>query len=79
MEDVLEKVSPKRAKTTTHPDYPGVEFDENGEPIGYTIEEIMDNLDSQFVEFYGEYGRRMVNARRERWNRKYYPWHFDLF
>ena len=78
MEDVLEKVSPKRAKTTTHPDYPGVEFDENGEPIGKTIVEIMDKLDRKCIDFYGEYGRRIVNARREEWNRDG-MWHFELF
>ena len=79
MEDVLEKVSPKRAKTTTHPDYPGVEFDENGEPIGYcTPVELFDKLDRKLVEFYGEYGRRMVNEEREEWNRTG-PWHFEMF
>ena len=78
MEDVLEKVSPKRAKTTTHPDYPGVEFDENGEPIGKTIVEILDDLDRDFVESFGEEGRMMVNAHRREWNRTG-PWHFEMF
>ena len=58
--------------------YPGVQFDENGEPVGKTIVEILDVLDREFVEFYGEDGIRMVNARREEWNRRG-PWHFDLF
>ena len=57
----------------------GVEFDENGEPKdAYTIVEIMDELDRKFVDFYGEYGRRMVNEERKRWNKRGF-WHFDLF
>ena len=90
MEDVLEKVAKRSLttvakttttspKTTTHPNHPGVEFDENGEPIGAcTVVELFDKLDRKFVEFYGEYGRRIVNARREEWNRDGL-WHFDLF
>ena len=42
---------------------PGVEYDENGKPVGKTIVEVMDKLDRKFVDFYGEYGRRMVNTR----------------
>ena len=58
--------------------HPGVQFDENGRPVGKSIVEILDVLDREFVEFYGEDGRRMVNVRREEWNRRG-PWHFDLF
>jgi hypothetical protein len=59
--------------------YPAPELDENGEPIGYyTPEEIFDELDQKFVDFYGEEGRRMVNARRERWNRTG-RWHYKMF
>jgi hypothetical protein len=59
--------------------YPDPELDENGEPIGYyTPEEVFDELDQKFVDFYGEEGRRMVNARRERWNRDGY-WHYKMF
>jgi hypothetical protein len=59
--------------------YPDVELDENGEPIGcYTPMEIFDELDRKFVDFYGEEGRRKVNARRERWNKKG-PHHYNLF
>ena len=80
MKNVLEKVSNKTSAKVYHdPDYPGITFDENGEPEGKTIVEIMDKLDRKFVNFYGEYGRRMVNEDRERWNKKYPPWHFDLF
>ena len=57
----------------------GVEFDENGDPVEYyTPVELFDELDRKFVDFYGEYGRRMVNEDRERWNRDGL-WHFDLF
>ena len=70
----------KVSKTTTHPNHPGVEFDENGEPIGAcTVVELFDELDRKFVDFYGEEGRRRVNARREKWNKKYPPWHFEMF
>ncbi|MDR2564124.1 MAG: hypothetical protein LBC98_09345 [Prevotellaceae bacterium] len=56
-----------------------LEFDENGEPIGYcTPEELFDELDRKFVATFGEEGRRMANARRERWNRTG-PWHFEMF
>ena len=80
MEDVLEQVqTSKLSKIITDPNYPGIEFDENGEPIGaWTVVELFDHLDRKFVDFYGEYGRRMVNARREKWNRDG-MWHFDLF
>ena len=73
------KTPEKVSKTTTHPDCPGIEFDENGDPVGcYTVVEIFDELDRQFVEFFGEEGRRMANVRRKRWNKKG-TWHFDLF
>ncbi|MDR2466548.1 MAG: hypothetical protein LBD35_04065 [Prevotellaceae bacterium] len=68
----------KVSKTTSHPDYPGVEFDENGCPIGCTVVELFDELDRKFVNFYGEEGRRIVNARREEWNRDGL-WHFEMF
>jgi hypothetical protein len=69
--DVLDKtIEPGRL--------PGVAYDANGEPAGYSIVEIFDELDHEFVEFYGEYGRRMVNTRREAWNRQG-PWRFELF
>ena len=87
MENVLDKTSKKTSKTnittekktTTRPDHPGVEFDENGEPVGYyTPVEVLDELDRKFVELFGEEGRQMVNAHREEWNRTG-PWHFELF
>ena len=32
---------------------PGVAYDENGEPVGKSIVEIVDKLDRKFVDFYG--------------------------
>ena len=80
MEDVLEQVqTSKLSKIITDPNYPGIEFDENGEPIGAcTIVELMDDLDRQCIELYGEEGRRMVNEDREEWNRNG-TWYFPLF
>ena len=57
----------------------GIEFDENGDPIGYyTPVEILDELDRKFVETFGEEGRQMVNAHREEWNKRG-TWHFEMF
>jgi len=33
----------------------------------YTVEEVFDRIDNKFVDFYGEYGRKIVNARRSEW------------
>ena len=79
MEKVLEETLRRVSQQTCEEElYPDVELDENGRPVGcYTPEEVFDELDRKFVEFYGEEGRRMVNARRERWNRKGTR-HFDL-
>jgi hypothetical protein len=75
MEEVTDSVS---MQTVDASRYPGVTFDGNGEPVGDSIVDIFDELDREFVEFYGEYGRRMVNTRREAWNRQG-PWRFELF
>ena len=57
----------------------GIELDENGMPIGcFTLEEIFDELDEEFIEFYGEYGRKLVNEWRTEWN-KDGIWNFKLF
>ena len=73
------KTPEKVSKTTTHPAHPGVEFDENGEPIGaYTVVEFFDKLDRKFVELYGEEARQMVNEDRAEWN-KDGIWHFEMF
>ena len=34
----------------------------------YTLEEVFDRLDKKFIDFYGEYGRILVNNRRAEWN-----------
>ena len=35
----------------------------------FSVEEVFDRMDRKFVGFYGEYGRKIVNARRAEWNR----------
>ena len=34
----------------------------------YSVEEAFDQIDKKFINFYGEYGRKIVNARRTEWN-----------
>jgi len=34
----------------------------------YSVNEVFDRIDDKFIDFYGEYGRRMVNSRRADWN-----------
>jgi len=34
----------------------------------YSVEEVFDRIDDKFIDFYGEYGRQIVNARRREWN-----------
>ncbi|MDR2207225.1 MAG: hypothetical protein LBE36_13835 [Flavobacteriaceae bacterium] len=34
----------------------------------YSVEELFDRIDKKFIDFYGEYGRKIVNARRTKWN-----------
>jgi len=34
----------------------------------YSVEEVFDRIDNKFIDFYGEYGRQIVNARRTEWN-----------
>jgi 2-methylisocitrate lyase-like PEP mutase family enzyme len=34
----------------------------------YSVEEACDRIDTKFIDFYGEYGRKIVNARRTEWN-----------
>jgi len=56
----------------------GVTFDENNIPQGgCTVPELFDEMDREFVSFYGEYGRQIVNASRTKWNEEEI-WHFDL-
>ena len=34
----------------------------------YSVEEVFDRIDNKFINYYGEYGRKIVNARRTEWN-----------
>jgi hypothetical protein len=34
----------------------------------YSVEEVFDRIDNKFIDFYGEYGRKIVNTRRKEWN-----------
>ena len=34
----------------------------------YSVEEVFDRIDSKFINYYGEYGRKIVNTRRTEWN-----------
>ena len=36
----------------------------------YAVEDVFDKIDRQFVDFYGEYGQKMVNARRAEWRKE---------
>ena len=35
----------------------------------YSVEETFERIDNKFINFYGEYGRKIVNTRRTEWNR----------
>ena len=35
----------------------------------YSVEEVFDRIDNKFINFYGEYGRKIVNTRRTEWNK----------
>ena len=50
------------------------EYDTDSEH-NYTVEESFDKIDKPFIDFYGEYGRKIVNTRREEWN-KTGKWNF---
>ena len=36
----------------------------------YSVEEVFDRIDNKFIDFYGEYGQKIVNARRTEWNQE---------
>ena len=40
------------------------------EKQSYTLEEVFDRIDNKFIDFYGEYGRKIVNERRMEWNQE---------
>jgi hypothetical protein len=54
METVLEPI--KR--------YPGVKYDENGQPVWHTTEEVFDRLDRKLIEHYGEDFHVKLNQSR---------------
>ena len=35
----------------------------------YSVEDVFDRIDNKFINFYGEYGRKIVNVRRTEWNK----------
>jgi hypothetical protein len=52
---------------TTEERIPGVEYDEDGQPTGITVDEWMDRLGRKLIDHYGEDFRKMLNeARAER-------------
>jgi hypothetical protein len=55
---------------------PEIEYDENGQPVWYTTEEVFDELDKNLIEHFGEEYRKLANERRTRWNKKSL-WNFD--
>jgi hypothetical protein len=57
--------------------YPDVECDENGMPVGCTVPEWFDTLDKKLIDHFGEEYRVLANESRMEWNRKG-PWTFDL-
>ena len=34
----------------------------------FSVEEVFDRIDKKFIDYYGEYGRKIVNTRRSEWN-----------
>ena len=34
----------------------------------HSVEDVFDRIDKKFIDFYGEYGRKIVNTRRAEWN-----------
>ena len=34
----------------------------------HSVEEVFDRIDKKFINFHGEYGRKIVNERRTKWN-----------
>ena len=41
---------------------------QQGEQHLHSVEEVFDRVDNKFINFYGEYGRKIVNSRRTEWN-----------
>jgi hypothetical protein len=34
----------------------------------YSVEDVFDRIDNKFIDYYGEYGRKIVNTRRSEWS-----------
>jgi hypothetical protein len=56
---------------------PDIEYDDTGCPVGITVPEWFDRLDSKLIKHFGEDFRNRVNASRRRWNESG-KWHFDM-
>jgi hypothetical protein len=56
---------------------PGVEYDEHGIPVCYTVPECFDALDKKLIAHFGEEYRLLTNKRRKKWNKEGI-WKFDL-
>jgi hypothetical protein len=50
--------------------YPNVECDENGMPVGCTVEHWFDELDKRLIAHFGEEYRQLANTRRTKWNQR---------
>jgi hypothetical protein len=57
--------------------YPNVECDENGMPVGCTVEHWFDELDKRLIAHFGEEYRLLANKRREKSNKRGL-WEFDM-
>jgi hypothetical protein len=44
--------------------YPGVAYNEDGQPLWYTTEDVFDRLDRKLIEHYGEDFRIKLNRSR---------------
>ncbi|MDR2041008.1 MAG: hypothetical protein LBP98_01665 [Tannerella sp.] len=55
----------------------GVEYDEHGIPLGYTVMEWFDALDQKLIANGGEEYREQANQRRSEWNKEG-QWKFDM-
>ncbi|MDR2682241.1 MAG: hypothetical protein LBB64_00025 [Dysgonamonadaceae bacterium] len=54
---------------------PYVDYDEQGNPIWFTVEDWFDELDQKLIAHFGEEYRILANERRARWN-KQSDWNF---
>ena len=64
----IERLSPKLQRESL--ERYGVEFDEHGQPVWYTIDEWVDELDRKLADHFGDEYRELANKRRSRWNRE---------